>query len=294
MICDYFENYDLDNIVTPINVTLLEQLLVKSNYDKEETKFLVEGFTEGFKINYCGKEDQQDYAKNIPFRSVGSLKEFWEKLMKEVRLKRYAGPFQKIPFTKFALSPIGLVPKAGEKTRLIFHLSYQFQSGNEFINASTPAEDCSVKYKDLDEAVCLCCELLAAEGEEMTIFFSKSDLSSAFRLIPLFPGEYRWLVMMAKHPVMDETFYFIDKCLPFGHSISCSHFQHFSNALKHILEWKTGKNWIVNYLDDFLFIATTKEDCDWLMDEFLELCDQLGVPVAMEKTEWGSGQMVFL
>ena len=100
--------------------------------------------------------------------------------------------------------------------------------------------------------------------------------------------------MKVENPENGETYYFVDKCLPFGHSISCSHFQRFSNALKHILEWKTGKKWVVNYLDDFLFIAASKEDCDDMMKVFIQLCKDLGVPIAMEKTEYGSERVVFL
>ena len=47
--------------------------------------------------------------------------------MKEVSLGRIAGPFEKIPFTNFMQSPIGLVPKTGGKTHLIFHLSFNFK-----------------------------------------------------------------------------------------------------------------------------------------------------------------------
>ena len=74
--------------------------------------------------------------------------------MKEVHLKRVAGPFKEIPFTNFIQSPIGLVPKAGsDQTRLIFHLSYEFKLDGEAsksVNACTPRELCSVTYKDID------------------------------------------------------------------------------------------------------------------------------------------------
>ena len=75
--------------------------------------------------------------------------------MKEVSLERYAGPYADIPYKdRFIQSPIGLVPKAENQTRLIFHLSYEFkQSGNPSVNACTPRDKCSVKYHDLDDAV---------------------------------------------------------------------------------------------------------------------------------------------
>ena len=75
--------------------------------------------------------------------------------MKEVKSKRVAGPFDKIPFENYIQSPIALVPKAGNKTRLIFHLLYNFGKTNEekSINFHTPREKCTVQYCDLDHAV---------------------------------------------------------------------------------------------------------------------------------------------
>ena len=43
-----------------------------------------------------------------------------------------------------------------------------------------------------------------------------------------------------------------------------------------------------NYLDDFLFIARTLALCNWLINEFLNLCATLGMPVNMSKTEWAT------
>ena len=74
--------------------------------------------------------------------------------MDEVQVGRFAGPFSDIPYKDtYIQSPIGLVPKAGNKTRLIFHLSYTFKNGNKSVNYHTPKELCSVKYNDLDVAV---------------------------------------------------------------------------------------------------------------------------------------------
>ena len=124
---EFCENYDLDGIVTPIKIDKLVQLLEKYGYDKEETKFLKIGFTEGFDIGYQGPEVRQSNSRNLPLR-VGSKVELWNKVMKEVKLGRVAGPYDEIPYDNFIQSPIGLVPKAGSssgKTRLIFHLSYE-------------------------------------------------------------------------------------------------------------------------------------------------------------------------
>ena len=40
---------------------------------------------------------------------IGSKTELWNKIMTEVKDKRYAGPFKKPPFKYFIQSPVGLV-----------------------------------------------------------------------------------------------------------------------------------------------------------------------------------------
>ena len=85
----------------------------------------------------------------------------------------------------------------------------------------------------------------------------------------------------------------MDKCLPFGASISCSHFQRFSNAVAFILRMRTG-NPAVNYLDDYLFAALKKFICDSQVQQFIDLCHEINFPVNMEKTIWGTTLLVFL
>ena len=233
--------------------------------------------------------------------------------MKEVSLNRYAGPFDEVPYHNFIQSPIGLVPKAGNQTRLIFHLSYNFGDNLEklgSVNHFTPKEMCTVKYNDLDHAIKASLKLAKESqtnkldpklidhiGEQIvaTIFYSKSDLKSAFRLVPILAGQRCWLIMMTVNPNNGKIVYFADKNLPFGASVSCSRFTLFSEALRHVFEHATGRyNAVTNYLDDFLFIATDEQECNQMVRNFLELCHHIGCPVSLDKTEWASSRMIFL
>ena len=248
---DYFSNYDLNNVVTPLNVDLYEQLLRDSGFDNKERDFLVDGFRNGFDIGYTGPKIRQSRAQNIPFMpGIGDKWDMWSKIMKEVKAKHYAGPYDEIPFENYIQSPIGLVPKHGNKTRLIFHLSFDFDEKHKSVNACTPKEWCSVKYNDLDAAIANCLkvshEALTLNGTG-TVFSGKMDLSMAFRVLPMKIGCICWLVLMAQDPLTGETKFFIDKCLPFGASISCSHYQRFSNLLRWIIEFRTGHRSITNY-----------------------------------------------
>ena len=126
--------------------------------------------------------------------------------MKEVKLKRVAGPYDKIPFDNYIQSPIGLVPKAGtgDKTRLIFHLSYDFGDQEKSVNAYTPKDLFSVHYCDLDHTVNNMLKIRdeeirrwnqchedhpfpeQSEPEQPIIMYTgKSDAQSAFHILPL-------------------------------------------------------------------------------------------------------------
>ena len=87
------------------------ELLRRSGYDSEKIQFLQDGLTNRFDIGYRGPTDRQSISENIPFGDVGNEVILWNKIMKEVKLKRVAGPFENIPFTNFIQSPVGLVPK---------------------------------------------------------------------------------------------------------------------------------------------------------------------------------------
>ena len=283
-VMEYF-NHDLRNIVTLVKVKTYARLLEEAGYDKEKSDFLVQGFTKGFSLCYEGPSKVRQKSPNLKF-TVGSPTELWNKIMVEVEAKRYAGPFKKVPYKYYIQSPVGLVPKdKGKKTRLIFHLSYP-RTGSS-VNSCIPEELCSVKYPDFMDAVDMCMQV----GEEC--YCAKSDMSMAFRNIPLDKKSWCYLILKASHPITGKVFYFVDKCLPFGASISCAIFQEFSNSIAYLVTFRTNKP-VVNYLDDFFFAAVCKALCDGQVQVFLDICQRICFPVSLEKTFWGTQLLTFL
>ena len=210
---------------------------------------MFEGFSNGFSLNYDGplKEAHvKRFAPNLKL-SIGSQLELWEKVMKEVSLGRFAGPFDSPPFSHFVQSPIGLVPKdKGLKTRLIFHLSYP-RTGDS-VNSGITKASCSVVYPDFEQAVKMCLE------QGINCHVVKSDMSSAFIHMLLRRDQWFLLIMKAVHPISKKLCYFVDKCLPLGSSISCAIFQAISDAITHLVKVRAQKK-NVNYLDNYLFAA---------------------------------------
>ena len=289
---------NLNDIVTPVNAALLKSYLTEANYPQSEIDFLYSGFMAGFTIGYQGPIDRANLSKNIPFKAgIGDEIELWNKIMIEVEANRVACPFTDgVPYINFMQSPIGLVPKHSDKTRMIFHLSYNFseKSCDKSLNHFTPKHMCMTKYNNLDYAVQTCMRLRGGDLRHPLVL-AKTNLVSAFRMLPILPEHHRWLIFKATNPSTGKVCFFADKCLPFGTSVSCSHYQHFSNALKTIIEHWTNKQYsVTNYLDDFLFIEYTRSACNEMVRKFFHLCNELGVPIALEKTEWGSDQVVFL
>ena len=179
---------------------------------------------------------------------------------------------------------------------MIFHLSHNFtsQEADASLNHFTPREICSTSYNDLDHAITNCLKI-STKNDNSSIFLGKTDLSMAFNMLPIRKDHWNWLVFKALDPQTGNFAYFVNKCLPFGVSMSCSHYQRFSNGLKGILEAITGRKYsVTNYLDDFLFMDITEEGCNNLVRKFLQLCFDLRVPVAVEKTDWACFRLVFL
>ncbi|XP_073419122.1 uncharacterized protein [Dendrobates tinctorius] len=253
---------------TPVSVAAMGPWL--SLYPKKvAAQQLYDGFKYGFFIPFKFNRTPTS-AKNLQ-----SAREFPEilqqKIIKEVELGRMAGPFQSLPFKNFRISPLGIVPKKEPgKYRLIHHLSYP---KGDSVNDAIPPEDSSVTYASFDRAV----ELVRAAGH--VALLAKTDIESAFRLLPVHPECYHLLGCK-----VDQLFYF-DMCLPMGCSISCHYFELFSTFLDWVVRHETGSNSTVHYLDDFLFVGPRDSKLgSFLLQKFKFISRRFGVPLSPEKT----------
>ena len=133
------------------------------------------------------------------------------------------------------------------------------------------------------------------DGNNITVYGGTADVQSAFRLVPLNKRSWKWLIMKVKDPRTKKWKFFVDKCLPFGASISCAIFQRISDALKFLFEYQTNSwNTVTNYLDDFPFLALTILRCNELLSEFHKMCSDIGIPLSDEKTKWANDLVIFL
>lgn len=239
---------------------------------------LIQGFSQGFKIHYHGPR-LPTQCNNLK-SADDHPNELKEKIYKEIQMGRIQGPFKQIPISNLRLSPIGLVPKGDNSGwRLITHLSFpKSNSVNYYIDPNETV----VQYSSFDSVI----QMIANLGKGA--FIGKRDIKSAFRLLPIFPGDFDLLGFKF------QGNYFIDKCLPMGCSISCKVFEEFSTFLQWATKHRSKATTIDHYLDDFIFAGRDAHSCQELMSVFQGVCDEIGVPIAEDKSEGPTTVMTFL
>ncbi|XP_069131881.1 uncharacterized protein [Argopecten irradians] len=255
------------SLPTPICVPVFLSYL--EGYPKDKYLFLETGFKDGFTLQYQSARE---------FRISDNLKSaldhpliLRQKIDKEIQLGRVQSPFSTPPFPNLQVSPLGLVPKKEpNEFRVIHHLSYPEGSS---INDGIDPKEATVSYQTIGNAI----QLTKRFGKGALL--AKTDIESAFRLIPIRPQDYELLGFK-----IDDQFYY-DKVLPMGCSISCRLFEAFSTAVHWIAENKFQVSGIVHILDDFLFVAppfSSKSQRD--LDQFLQFCQLSKIPIEQSKT----------
>ena len=78
--------------------------------------------------------------------------------------------------------------------------------------------------------------------------------------------------------------YYINSTLPFGASSSCLIFEKVARILQWIVINETKNSNISHYLDDFPLFADSMESLTIFMNQFYDIMNRIGMPVAKEKT----------
>lgn len=253
--------------------------LVKSNYPNDLKNKLVNGFTSGFYLGHSG------VVTNLKVPSSNFTHEeeiiLQSKIDTEVSLGRVVGPFKHPPFHNFKISPISLREKSNPGNfRLIHNLSHPHDGSS--INENIEEACKTVKYSGINDAINALLRLRPGA------YLAKSDISDAFRLIPINISDHHKLGMYINGQ------YYYDTTLPMGASCSCALFESFSTALHHIFQFYAKGVTVIHYLDDFLIMADTKLKCQTYLELFLSLCKDMGVPISIKKTTVPSQTIVFL
>lgn len=268
---------ELTRAHTPLRHSQFESELA-NHPNKAFASRLLKGIRQGVSIGYEGPRSPTN-TRNLS--SAYQHPDVIEaELQKEVNSGRIRGPFVERVLPALRCSGLGVVPKKGNKWRMILHLSAPYKySINDYISK----EDYSLQYTSIDDAV----RILSSLGP--SALMAKVDLKSAFRMIPVRPEDWELLGMYWK-----GRFYF-DTCLPFGLRSAPYLFNQYADALAWILHNNYGIRWLIHYLDDYFLAGPAgSSDCATHLQSFLQTCSQLGVPIAMEKVEGPTTTLTFL
>ena len=187
----------------------------------------------------------------------------------ECEAKRLLGPLERGSFPHVHTSPFGVIPKSEPgKWRLIVDLS---SSMGGSVNDGINKEWCSLSYTSVDDiAARVVCHGRAAA-------MVKFDLKSAYRQVPAHPDD-RWLLGM-----MWKGQLYVDTALPFGLRSAPVVFNSVVEALAYVMV-QNGVKGLDHYLDDFSIVSSLME-CAKYLEVALQMCAEMGFPVAMEKME---------
>ena len=271
------EPTSLHKLATPINADRLLHHLNVIRYNEEIKGRLYQGFSRGFFIDHEGEA-----VSTKPSNSRSTIEHadvVRKKLSAEIAAGRISGPHDEPPFDPFQISPLNVRAKKQteedkrldkKRHRLLLNLAHPYD--DTAVNARIPEESKRVSYSSTTDAMKLIMQLPRGS------YTAKTDISDAYRIIPLHPSEYPKLGMYF------EGKYYYDRNLPQGCGSSCRIFEEFATALEAIFRYYHPEANVCHLLDDFFFAATTYRLCKRDLANFKALCDDIGVPLHPDKT----------
>ena len=235
----------------------------------------------GMKIGFDDKELRQRALDERRWKNLTSALEHPEiidhMLVTEIANGWIAGPFSMNTKTALQIrtSPIGLVPKTEEgraipgKFRRIFHLSYPV-TGGVSVNDSIQVESFTMSaFED-------CISYIKSCGPGC--YLAKSDIDAAFRQIPVDIRDRRMFGFVWKDHL------YVDLRLPFGSKSSPALFGHLAQVVLFGTRMLSGISTVTVFVDDFIFVGSSEDECNHALDCFLQVTSKMGVKVKLSKT----------
>ncbi|CAJ0924307.1 unnamed protein product [Ranitomeya imitator] len=189
--------------------------------------------------------------------------------------------------------PVANLPSALEFPHIVEEKIKSELELGRFIYNDVIAYDCSVQYTSFDVAL----ELLRKFGHNALM--AKSDIKSAFRILPVNPDGFNSLgfsfqnrfffdrynknlkklaqsVKKRARSCSESNNVHRKLCLPMGFALSSFYFESFSTFPQWVVEFEFLGGGVLHYLDDFLFIGPVDSGiCHSLLVKFLDKLSKL-------------------
>ena len=255
---------------TPLSLPAWRRKLEK-HPDQDYVKYILSGIEYGFRIGVDDTREFKSATQNM-LSARQNPQVIEEYLHAEVGKGNILGPFAPGSAPPVHINRFGVIPKKYQpgKWRIITDLSYpEGRSVNDAINP----ELCSMSYITVDQVAATA--LVLGRGA----MIAKIDIKSAYRLIPVYPGDRKWLGMKWDNKI------YVDGMLPFGLRSAPKIF----NSVADAVEWcvaREGVEHIFHYLDDFAVVGPPDSDtCMLYLHKLKSICVELGIPLATEKQD---------
>ena len=246
--------------------------------DDGDKDFLLDGILHGFQlIPACATLAP---AEMDNYRS-STKPEAKAKVEHTIREELHAGNYLITHSKPTIVSAIGAVPKANsDELRLIHDCSMPEGRG---VNSYVPSLD-KLHFQTIDDAIKLV---------DHNYYLAKIDLRHAYRSVPIHPSNYpatglKWTFSGDSCPT-----YMYDTRLCFGGRRSPGIFHRLTQSVRRMM-CRKGFEGIIAYLDDFLVVSRSKEECELAFTTLHELLLDLGFEISLSKVVPPCQQLTFL
>lgn len=259
---------------TSLNYEAWERLLPPNYNDRE---FLLTGIRDGFHI--VDADSVQHFAEVDNYLSATNDK-MRARTEKQIINELDNGHYRIVNEKPNIISALGAIPKkSSSRVRLIHDAS---RPRGEALNDCTTTDH--FKYQSISDAT---------EFITPNCFFAKVDLANAYRSVKVHPSNFKATGLKWRFEGMNHDTYMVDERLPFGAARSPGIFHRITQAVRVIMA-NRGYKTIVVYLDDFLIISETYDECLSALNELMRLLRELGFQLNYNKVEGPKQQLVFL
>ena len=255
------------------------QLALANHPDQEWVGALLQGMQHGFRIGLQSAPQCRTAISNTPSARVNAM--VVDQFIHDQITQGYmAGPFPPHLCTNLVTSSMAVIPKKTPgKWRVIVDLS---SPKGTSVNDSIRRQYTHLAYSSVDDAA----HVMHYLGKNSLM--AKIDIKDAYRIIPVHPEDRPFLAVRWRDSV------FVDCQLPFGLASAPAIFSAVGEALEWVLRQR-GVRAVIHYVDDFLLLGTQdSSECQQALITTLATCEELGVPIATNKTEGPSTAITFL
>lgn len=240
--------------------------------------FILDGVRNGFRIidvDAAPVPASMENYKSATDRLIAPIVE------KQIRTEIEEGRYLVSESKPVIVSALGAIPKQDSNDIRLIHDCSQ-PSGlavNDYASL-----DSKTKYQSIQDAV----SILTPKA-----FMAKVDLKSAYRSVPVHRSNWQALGLQWCFQGYSEPTFMVDTRLPFGSRLAPGIFHRITQSVRRML-LRRGIDGVVVYLDDFLIISNSYQECKYALNTLLGLLRCLGFAISWSKVEGPTQGITFL